>query len=81
MPGSAKKMILGTPGGGKSGFAQHALQAYFDLVGGDEPVDETQMGDLIADMMHLCREKGWDFEEILEQAYSHYKGDMEEGDL
>lgn len=34
---------------------------------------ETDLGDFIAEVRHLCRLKGWDWEKVLEQADYHYR--------
>lgn len=73
-------MVLSGPAPGKAGFAEQTLHAYHKLVGGDEPVSETQVYDLLADLMHLCRDRGWDFDELVEEARFHFNEEVKEGE-
>ena len=58
---------------------KRAQKAYDTLIqftdfGLDEPETEleTYMGDMIADMLHLCRLKGVDFDEALRRGHNHH---------
>ena len=59
--------------------AQAALAAYVGLVAGEygEPMD-TQLADLVADLMHLAHAEGFEWGEIESRAVLYVAGDMED---
>lgn len=51
--------------------AELALQYYGGIVKGDDDDDATLITDLLADLMHLCRRDGFDFDSCLGSARMH----------
>lgn len=43
----------------------------------DEPEEDYSLSDCLADLMHYCDEKGWDFAALLESAKGHYDCEVE----
>ena len=38
--------------------------------------DTTGVQDLLSDLMHLCRERGWDFTDILQSATNNFNSEV-----
>lgn len=75
-----------TPTGKAARSADHARQVigfYTDLVGGDINDVETQVADLLADLMHLCdvvskhSEEEARFDAALDRARFHYDAEKD----
>jgi hypothetical protein len=64
----------------RAGWALEAINAFRRETRTD---DCDALGDLLANLMHLCDAKrgqeGWDFDAMLERARSHYREEFEEG--
>lgn len=71
-------MLLAAPPPTRGGTAEQALQVYAKLVGDEREPEETQVTDLLADLMHFCNGRGVDFEEALASARHHYDEEVEE---
>lgn len=64
----------------RAGWAQVAVDAFaaetnMDAAGEDM---QTVMGDLLADLMHLCQQNDIDFERILATGKMHFEAELEE---
>jgi hypothetical protein len=61
----------------KPEIAQIAVDAYAERVGGEsgEPL-ETQVADLMADLMHLLADNGHDPESVVSTATMHFHGEV-----
>ena len=58
-------------------WAQTGLDAFAVEIGGrGEPLAQN-MGDLLADLMHLCDREGIDFKDVLRVAETHYTEETE----
>lgn len=53
-------------------FALRTLLVHRQYTGGDEDMEEI-MTDLFANLLHLCDESGYDFEDALQQARHHHQ--------
>ena len=65
----------------RAAWALHAVKAFQEATGSD---DDTAIGDLLADLMHLCDRMGdryqrW--EPALSQGQMHYEAETGEGDI
>ena len=60
----------------RSGWAQSALDAFTAIVG-ESGDGESDVGDLLADLMHLCDVQGISFEAALDQGRTHYEWELE----
>lgn len=78
MSSTTKQMLLGSPPPTRGGTAEHALQAYVQVAGNRDEPEETQVTDLLADLMHFCHSRGLDFQEMLGSAQHHFDEEVEE---
>ena len=72
-------MTIGTPTNAeRAGLAEHALYAFSELT--NEPPSVDTITDLLADLMHYCRENNTDFsfDECLESARMHFAAETSE---
>ncbi len=53
-------------------YAKTAIRAHAKAVGNEDEELEIQVRDLLADLMHLCKIKGVDFEYNLRSAKNHF---------
>jgi hypothetical protein len=53
-----------------------ALEAYSPLQGDDDD-EATLVTDLLSDLMHLCRSRGINFDDLLETARGNYEEECE----
>lgn len=53
-------------------WAYRAVQKHSQTTGSEEEEMDTQMSDLLCNMMHMADEQGLDFSEVMEQASRHY---------
>lgn len=58
--------------------AHQLMEYYSGLMGEVYDEDEMDISCIIADFMHLCRERGFDFEARLKMAYLHYEAELDE---
>lgn len=49
-----------------------------DLVASLEEIEPDDVADLLADLMHLCRRAGMDFDALFTMANMHYLAEIEE---
>ncbi len=63
--------------GVRAGFAATALKAFSVRVGDQNEDLETNLGDLLADLMHLCDSLDLSFGAIVEDAEGHYAPERE----
>ena len=54
--------MLSVTNADRARWAEHALRAFIEQCGGDD--DETAIGDLIGDLLHFARSRGFDPIEI-----------------
>jgi len=60
---------------GRAQRADHAIAAYNDLRG-DPEFAETDVSDLLTDLMHLVDREGWDWKEVLTRASQNYDAEI-----
>ena len=60
----------------RANWAKDALKNFTDSVGGDEP--QTDLGDLLRDLMHLAKRDGLNFETALGIATMHFEAEVQE---
>ena len=62
--------------------AEAAVLTYCERVDPYQSNDpETNVGDLVADLMHYCEDKGLQWDEVVTKAAHHYEGDPTEPDF
>lgn len=54
-------------------LAHSALSTFVNEGNGDSGEDETNLQDLLADILHLCDAQGWDFDHLLARARDHHQ--------
>ncbi len=62
----------------RAGWAHEGLQTYGNLTGVISEDLETQMSDLVGDLMHLARLEGVDFEDVLRRGRGHFHTEVAE---
>jgi hypothetical protein len=66
----------------RADLALKALVVATDWKGDETPEEiETYAGDLIANLKHLCGQKGIDFNDVLERGESHFNAEYEGDDI
>lgn len=60
-------------------YAQKALDNFVYNMDMESEEVETQLTDLLANLMHLCDVQGEDFSDILRIAEGHYSAEISEG--
>ena len=63
-----------TTNANRAEWAESALRSFVAEVGGDD--DDVGLGDLIADLFHLCDERGISKAGVLERAARHYAAEV-----
>jgi hypothetical protein len=62
----------------RASWAEAACEAFANQTGQRWHVEpEDVMGDMLADLMHLCMQKGLDFAKLLERGREHFKAEFE----
>lgn len=59
-------------------MAYRALNKFSVLTGVEGEEDETQISDLLSDLMHYADEQGVDFDDCIEVAKRHYDNEVKQ---
>ena len=62
----------------RAGWAQEGLQTYATRTGVISEDLETQMSDLLGDLMHLARFEGVDFDDVIRRGQDHFHVEIAE---
>ncbi len=62
----------------RASWAHEGLQTYATRTGVISEDLETQMSDLLGDMMHLARFEGVDFDEVIRRGGGHFRVEVRE---
>ena len=60
----------------RAGFAATAVKAFADRTGLNTEDMDTTLGDLLADLMHLCDALGLPFADMVERAHHHHDPEL-----
>ena len=63
----------------RAGWAHEGLQAYATRTGVISEDLETQMRDLLGDLMHLARFEGVDFDDVIRRGQANFDVEIVEG--
>lgn len=63
----------------RANWARAALEVFSQKTGLDMAVElDCSIGDLLANMMHLCKQEGLDFDALLETGRMHFEAETDE---
>lgn len=54
------------------------LPKYFQLRGGERDEDDTDISDMLTDIMHYCKAKNFEFDDVLQTAIINYSTEINE---
>jgi hypothetical protein len=57
-------------------FAERALDAFQGVTGMEDEDINTIFSDLLADLLHYCRQHDMDFETLLDRAVNHFQDEV-----
>jgi hypothetical protein len=60
--------------------AAYAVESYAEANGLEREDPETNLTDLMADLLHMCRFEGWDHYDLFERAKRHFWEEVIEED-